>query len=248
MTSFVNLLPFRLKVLFLDKLGEMNLLDAKKQWLDELVKFIEKRVSILESVLEGSQASSDKVDESSSYVCLALSNDKFCKSVDTVHANSNVAAAEKEIGSKSLNVQRGGTSEMCVLCSKPGHRLYYCYSFIAASVEERCKFASCWNVCFSCLRSFQENKARCPIRSSPRAANCKKDHHALLCSCKFEKSHCSETEQKTVGVPAKQVNLGVSCVSNGVGARLHVQLLEVVSNMKFMLCWTAEVRRHCYPR
>ena len=162
-------------------------------------------------------------------MCLALSNDKFCKSVDTIRANGNVAAAEKESVSKSLNVKGGSTSERCVFCSKPGHRIYYCYSFIAASVEERCNFASSHNLCFSCLRSSHANKSRCPIRSSPRAANCKKDHHALLCSCKFEKSHSSETEQKTVGVPAKVVNLGVSCVSNGVGARLHV-LPVVVSN------------------
>ena len=40
MSSIVNLLPFRLKELFLDKLGEQNLLDAKNQGVDELVKFI----------------------------------------------------------------------------------------------------------------------------------------------------------------------------------------------------------------
>jgi len=51
MSSVVNLLPFRLRELFLDKLGKLNLLDTKDQWLDKLVKFIERRVNTLESGL-----------------------------------------------------------------------------------------------------------------------------------------------------------------------------------------------------
>ena len=92
------------------------------------------------------------------------------------------------------------------------------------SFEERCKFACSRNLNFSPLRFSHANKSRCPIQPLPRAANCKKDHYALLCSCKSEKLQCSQTKRKTVGVSTKQVNLGVSCMSNGVGATLHALL------------------------
>ena len=51
--SLIDLLPFRLRDTFLDKLACEGLLNSKEKWLDELVKFVEKRVSILESGLTG---------------------------------------------------------------------------------------------------------------------------------------------------------------------------------------------------
>ena len=74
MCSLIDLLPFRLRDTFLDKLACEGLLNSKDKWLDELVKFVEKQV---ESGLTGNrnQGSTDKGAKSNK-LCFAFSNEK----------------------------------------------------------------------------------------------------------------------------------------------------------------------------
>ena len=167
-------------------------------------------------------------------MCFAFSNEK---SSDSSVANdvNNISVtgkggAEKSIqggsGSGKCRVQGGSSSEKCIFCSKPGHKIYNCYSFIAAPVEKRCKFATSNNLCFTCLKISHASN-RCRFRSSPRAEGCKKNHHALLCSCEGETvvKSCVEEALKKVSSIVNRVASGVG----EVGARLHV-LPVVVSN------------------
>ena len=176
MSSLIDLLPFRLRDTFLDKLACEGLLNSKDNWLDELVKFVEKRVSILESGLTGNrnQGSTDKGVKSNK-LCCAFSNEKSSDSSVSDGANNVFVTgkgdAEKSIqgdsGSGKCRVQGGLSSENCIFCSKSGHKIYNCYSFVAAPVEKRCKFATSNNLCCTCLRiSHATNRYR--FRSSPR--------------------------------------------------------------------------------
>ena len=158
MCSLIDLLPFRLRDTFLDKLTCEGLLNSKDKWLDELVKFVEQRVGILESGLTGNrnQGSTDKGAKSNK-LCFAFSNKKSSDSSVSDDADNisvtGKGGAEKSIqggsGSGKCRVQGGSSSEKCIFCSKPGHKIYNCYSFIVASVEKRCKFATSNNLCFT---------------------------------------------------------------------------------------------------
>ena len=165
-------------------------------------------------------------------MCFAFSNEKSSDSSVADGANNisvtGKGGAEKSIqsGSGKCRVQGGSSSEKCIFCSKPGHKIYNCYSFIAAPIEKRCKFTTSNNLCFTCLRISHANNS-CRFRSLPRADGCKKNHHALLCSCEGEtvvKSFVEEAPKKVSSI----VNRVASGVGE-VGARLHV-LPVVVSN------------------
>ena len=123
-------------------------------------------------------------------VVLVLGNAEF-RAVDGANDISvtGKGGAEKSIqggsGSGKCRVQGGSSSEKCIFCSKPGHKIFNCYSFIAAPVEKRCKFATSNNLCFTCSKISHASN-RCRFRSCLRADGCKKNHHALLCSCEGE--------------------------------------------------------------
>ena len=128
------------------------------------------------------------------------------------------------------NIDKRNNVSECFYCSKAGHLIYSCYKFIVESLEKRIKFASDKNLCFSCLR-FAHGNSRCPVRSSPRLPQCRKNHHALLCSYPSEGKDMSskpihDTKNET---SCKKVSVGVNQIDNAVGVRLHV-LPIVISN------------------
>ena len=131
----------------------------------------------------------------------------------------------------------------CLFCSKPGHLIYSCYIFISEVLANRMKFATEKNLCFSCLRHAHED-SKCPIRSSPRLPNCKKNHRALLCSCSREKALSLEKDKEDSS-GQKTVNFSVSRSTNSTNVRLQVLPLVISNNFgkkkKFTLCLKAEV-------
>ena len=132
MCSLIDVLPLRLRDTFLDKLACEGLLNSKDKWLDELVKFVEKRVSILESGLtENRNHDSTDKGAKSNKLCFAFSNEKSSDSSVSDGANNvsvtGKGGAEESIeggsGSGKCRVQGGSSSEKCIFCSNPGHKI-----------------------------------------------------------------------------------------------------------------------------
>ena len=230
--NVIERLPFRLRDLFLDQLASRNLLNRKECWIDELITFVGKRLSILESdlVRNRTHQTQDKPDKSrkpQSKMFFASSNSGHENATST-DCDSSVCSFRNEPKCASKIVKRN-VSE-CFYCSKAGHLIYSCYKFIVESLEKRIKFASDKNLCFSCLR-FAHGNSRCPVRSSPGLPQCRKNHHALLCSCPSEGKDMSskpihDTENETF---CKKVSVGINQSDDAVGVRLHVFPI-VISN------------------
>ena len=228
--AVIDRLPFRLRDLFLDQLARRNLLNCKECWVNELINFIENRIGILDSDLVRNRTRNferlDKPSKPQSKVCFVSSRSKN-ENVIFSDCDSKVSPDRNELKNVSKNAKRN-LSE-CFYCSKPGHQIYSCYSFISESLNKRLNFASDKGLCFSCLRLSHGN-SKCPIRAAPRSPYCKKGHHALLCSCSEDakSSSLKPSDDKREEQPSKKVSIGVNQVS-GKGVRLHV-LPVVVSN------------------
>jgi len=229
-SAVIERLPFRLRDLFLDQLAHRDLLNRKECWVDELIAFIEKRISILESDLVRNRnrqaADKDRSLKQPSKVFFAANCSN--ENVSRVVCNSKASTFRNEPKSATKNVKRN-LSE-CLYCLKPGHLIYSCYNFIAESLEKRTEFASEKNLCISCLR-LAHGDSRCPVRSSPRLPQCKKNHHALLCSCSREsKAESFKPVDNAPGAQSCKKVSGVNHIAKGCGGvRLHV-LPVVVSN------------------
>ena len=247
LSALIDRLPYRLRDLFMDGLADRDLLNSKDRLFKSLMRFVEKRIRIHESTLgrKRTQVPSDNPDRSRKPPRKAFF---FVNSVDSISDNAFSSArnfksnATKNEHQNVKGLKRDSAFE-CLFCSKPGHLIYSCYIFISEVLANRIKFATEKNLCFSCLRHAHEN-SKCPIRSSPRLPNCKKNHHALLCSCSKEKA-LSREKDKEDSSGQKTVNFSVSHSTNTTNVRLHVLPLVISNNFgeekKFMLCLIAEV-------
>ena len=228
--AVIDRLPLRLRDLFLDQLARRKLLNCKECWVNELINFIENRIGILDSDLVRNRTRNferlDKPSQPQSKVCFVSSRSKNVNVISS-DCDSKVSTDRNELKNVSKNAKRN-LSE-CFYCSKLGHQIYSCYSFISESLNKRLNFVSDKGLCFSCLRLSHGN-SKCPIRAAPRLPYCKKGHHALLCSFSEDakSSSLKPPDDKREEQPSKKVSIGVNQVS-GKGVRLHV-LPVVVSN------------------
>ena len=199
LSALINRLPYRLRDLFMDGLADRDLLNSKDLWFKNLMRFVEKRIRIHESEQgrKRTRVPSDNPERSRKPPRKAFFD---MNSVDSVSDNAFSSArnfksnATKNEHQNVKSLKRASAFEF-LFCSKPGHLIYSCFIFISKVLENGIKFATEKNLCFSCLRLAHED-SKCPIRSSPRLPNCKKNHHALLCSCSKEKALSREKDKK----------------------------------------------------